>query len=69
MPTAFPDVWLERLKVHPSDDAVIVECRFGGTQGGSWAEIAPAGKKFAVQAVLSTTRADIAIELTQQTQF
>ena len=48
--TAFPDFWLERIAVHHADDAVIVECRFGGTHRGPWAGIAATGRPMAVQA-------------------
>jgi len=47
---AFPDFWLTRLATHHSEDAVIVECRFGGTHRGPWAGIAPTGKPAEVQA-------------------
>jgi steroid delta-isomerase-like uncharacterized protein len=50
--TAFPDFYLQKTAVHHADDAVIVECRFGGTQHGEWAGIAPAGKKMEVAAAL-----------------
>jgi predicted ester cyclase len=50
--TAFPDFYLERTAVHHADDAVIVECRFGGTQRGDWAGIAPSGNKMEVSAAL-----------------
>lgn len=49
---AFPDFWLERLTTHHADDAVIVECRFGGTHRGPWAGVAPTGKPMHVQAAL-----------------
>jgi steroid delta-isomerase-like uncharacterized protein len=48
--TAFPDFWLERAATHHADDAVIVECRFGGTHRGPWAGIEATGKQMAVQA-------------------
>jgi ketosteroid isomerase-like protein len=48
--TAFPDFYLEKTAVHHADDAVIVECRLGGTQHGEWAGIAPTGKKMEVPA-------------------
>lgn len=47
---AFPDFWLQRMATHHADDAVIVECKFGGTQRGEWAGIAPTGKSMSVQA-------------------
>jgi predicted ester cyclase len=46
---AFPDFWLERTAVHHADDAVIVECRFGGTHLGPWAGIAATGRRMEVQ--------------------
>jgi predicted ester cyclase len=50
--TAFPDFHLQRTATHYADNAVIVECRFGGTQRGDWAGIAPTGRKMEVDAVL-----------------
>ncbi len=47
---AFPDFWLERIATHHADDAVIVECKFGGTHRGPWAGIPPTGKPMSVQA-------------------
>ena len=47
--TAFPDFWLERLATHHADDAVIVECRFGGTHRGPWAGLEATGKPMSVQ--------------------
>src|SRR5580693_5776959 len=46
--TAFPDFWLEQIAVHHADDAVVVECRFGGTHRGPWAGIAATGKPMEV---------------------
>jgi len=46
---AFPDFWLEQTAVHHADDAVIVECRFGGTHRGPWAGIAASGNRMEVQ--------------------
>lgn len=46
---AFPDFWLNRLARYHSDDAVIVEVRFGGTHRGVWAGIAPTGNRMEVQ--------------------
>ena len=46
---AFPDFWLEKLALYHADQAVIVECRFGGTHRGPWAGIAPTGKPMEVQ--------------------
>jgi len=48
--TAFPDFWLERLAVPHAHDAVIVECRFGGTHRGPWAGIQATGKPMSVEA-------------------
>jgi predicted ester cyclase len=47
---AFPDFWLEKLAVHHSDEAVIVECKFGGTHRGPWAGIEATDKPMEVQA-------------------
>src|ERR1700692_2968621 len=47
---AFPDFWLEQTTVHHADNAVIVECRFGGTHRGPWAGIAATGNRMEVQA-------------------
>ena len=49
---AFPDFWLERSALYHADDAVIVECRFGGTHRGPWAGIPATGKPVAVQSAL-----------------
>jgi len=35
---AFPDFWLKRFATDHADDAVIVECKFGGAHRGTWAE-------------------------------
>ena len=48
---AFPDLWVQMLALYHADDAVIVECKFGGTQRGPLAEIAPTGKTMEVQCV------------------
>ena len=50
--SAFPDFYLHRTALYHADDAVIVECRFGGTHRGNWAGIEPTGKPMEVQAVL-----------------
>lgn len=50
--TAFPDFWLRTLALHHADDAVIVECRFGGTHRGTWAGIPASNRQMEVQAVL-----------------
>jgi len=47
---AFPDFWLERIATHHADNAVIVECKFGGTHRGPWAGITATGKPMSVQA-------------------
>ena len=49
---AFPDFWLEKLAVHHADEAVIVECKFGGTHRGVWAGIEPTGNRMEVQSAL-----------------
>ena len=49
---AFPDFWLRRHALYHADDAVIVECIFGGTHRGPWAGIAPTGKAMQVQSAL-----------------
>lgn len=46
---AFPDFWLEKIATYHADDAVIVECRFGGTHRGPWAGIAATGNRMEVQ--------------------
>ena len=40
----FPNFWLQRIATHHADDAVIVECKFGGTQVGEWAARSADGK-------------------------
>ena len=50
--TAFPDFHIKKTAVHHADDAVIVECRFGGTQRAVWAGIQPSGKQLDVSAAL-----------------
>jgi len=47
---AFPDFWLEQIAVHHADNAVVVECRFGGTHRGPWAGVAATGNRMEVQA-------------------
>jgi hypothetical protein len=49
---AFPDSWLEKSALYHADEAIIVECRFGGTHRGPWAGIAPAGRRMEVQSAL-----------------
>lgn len=50
--TAFPDLWVRQEALHHSDNAVFVEAKFGGTQRGDWAGIAPTGKAVCVDSVL-----------------
>lgn len=49
---AFPDFFVKQDALYHADNAVIVECRFGGTQQGVWAGIPPTGKRAEVQAAL-----------------
>jgi len=49
---AYPDFWLREVAWHHSDDAVIVECVFGGTQKGEWAGIPPANRPMEVAAAV-----------------
>ena len=49
---AFPDFWLKRLATYHADDAVIEECKFGGTHRGTVAGIAPTGNQMEVQSAL-----------------
>jgi steroid delta-isomerase-like uncharacterized protein len=49
---ALPDFWLKESKRHHADDAVIVECTFGGTHKGIFAGIAPTQRQMEVPAVL-----------------
>lgn len=49
---AFPDFWLEKSALYHADEAIIVECRFGGTHRGAWAGIGPSGKRMAVHSAL-----------------
>ena len=49
---AFPDFWLEKSALYHADEAIIVECRFGGTHRGPWAGIAPSGRQMEVQSAL-----------------
>ena len=48
----FPDLWLRQRALYHADDAVIVECRFGGTHSGVWAGVAASGKRVEVESVL-----------------
>jgi steroid delta-isomerase-like uncharacterized protein len=49
---AFPDFHLKTHALHHADEAVIVECTFGGTHKGNWAGIDGTGRKMEVQSVL-----------------
>jgi len=49
---AFPDFHLEVKAMHNAENAVIVECTFGGTHQGPWAGIDPTGKHMQVDSVL-----------------
>ena len=49
---AFPDFFLHKSATYHSENAVIVECIFGGTQQGEWTGIPPSGRKAEVQAAL-----------------
>ena len=49
---AFPDFYLEQKATYHAEDAVIVECRFGGTHRGIWNGIQPTGNLMEVPAVL-----------------
>jgi steroid delta-isomerase-like uncharacterized protein len=49
---AFPDFWLKQHALHHADNAVTVECVFGGTQNGVFAGIAPTGRSMEVAAAL-----------------
>jgi predicted ester cyclase len=49
---AFPDLWLRQRALYHADNAVTVECRFGGTYGGVWAGVAPTGRSVDVESAL-----------------
>ena len=49
---AYPEFWLRVTSTYHAEDAVIVECVFGGTQMGEWAGIAPTGRKMEVASAL-----------------
>lgn len=49
---AFPDLWLKQKAMYHSEDAVVVECEFGGTHYGLWAGIPATGKEVSVEAAL-----------------
>ena len=42
---AFPDFWLTKVATYHADDAVVVECRMGGTHRGVWSGVAPTGNQ------------------------
>ena len=46
---AFPDFHFELLKLRHSEDAVIVEVKFIGTQEGYWKGLPPTGRKITYQ--------------------
>jgi hypothetical protein len=50
--SAYPDFWLREGTHYHCENAVIVECLFGGTQHGEWAGISPTGRKMEVAAAL-----------------
>ena len=47
---AYPDFWVREVAYHHSDDGVIVEVVFGGTQRGEWAGIASTHRPMEVAA-------------------
>ena len=49
---AFPDFYLHQKALYHAENAVIVECKFGGTHRGVWVGIAPTGNRMEVQAAL-----------------
>jgi predicted ester cyclase len=49
---AYPDFWLRECTHYHAENAVIVECVFGGTQQGDWGGISPTGRKMEVAAAL-----------------
>ena len=49
---AYPDFWIREGAHYHSDNAVIVECVFGGTHHGTWAGVSPTGRKIEVAAAL-----------------
>ncbi len=50
--TAFPDFYIQQQAQYHAEDAIIVECVFGGTHRGVWAGLAPTGRRMDVQAAL-----------------
>lgn len=49
---AFPDLWLKEKAMYHSENAVVVECEFGGTHRGLWAGIPETGNQASVEAAL-----------------
>jgi steroid delta-isomerase-like uncharacterized protein len=49
---AYSDFWLREGTYYHADNAVIVECVFGGTHQGEWAGIAATGRSMEVAAAL-----------------
>jgi predicted ester cyclase len=49
---AFPDFYLQQHAQYHAENAIIVECVFGGTHRGVWAGLAPTGRRMEVQAAL-----------------
>jgi hypothetical protein len=49
---AFPDFHLTEKRHYHAEDAVIVECTFGGTQQGVWAGLEPTGRRMEVDSAL-----------------
>ena len=49
---AFPDFHLTMKRLYHAEDAVIVECTFGGTQQGAWAGLPPTKRPMEVDSVL-----------------
>jgi predicted ester cyclase len=49
---AYPDFWLREGAHYHAENAIIVECVFGGTQQGQWGGVSPTGRKMEVAAAL-----------------
>lgn len=49
---AFPDLWVREGATYHAEDAVIVECVFGGTHRGLWSGLPGSGRKMEVPAAL-----------------
>lgn len=49
---AFPDLWLEPMNIHHSDDAVIIEGRTTGTHLGPLDGLEPTGRRMDVRAAV-----------------